>query len=408
MRYENNDLLREYLHRGAAGPHREHAKHPAFELDADAFSDALAQVRHQHPHLSEPQAEARAAFRLLTRGAPPKAAESAPSPAHHTHEHPVRAYFTRDYLERIAPDAWYYAKLVWAIALLLLALTAVLLLTARAAHGATPALANVAHANASRSNTLRPAAPRSNASHFNAVRANDVIRALIARPPALLPQITGGGSVAARLQFLNGSSLWSSVSASNPLPITCISGCSGGGGGGGSGTSSVDEAAFTEGTTSFAPAGGYYKSSYTALTSGEQGAVALTANRAFHITAYGSGGNELFTSGNAAYVQFPSAQPVSIAATVATQAAGNASVLSGQQAVTVSAAALGTNTTKTVCIKALAANTMNVYVGASGVTTATGMELAPGNAYCVPATNTNLFYVIASATGASVSWVASN
>jgi hypothetical protein len=242
--------------------------------------------------------------------------------------------------------------------------------------------------------SARSAPPAPNA---NTVRAQDLAQALLLRPPALLPQLAGG-SFAARMQFLNGSSAWTGVSASSPLPITCISGCSGGSGGGG--TSSVDETPFTEGTTTFAPAGGYYKSTYTALTSGQLGAVALTANRAFHTTPYSSGGTELFTSGNAAYVQFPAAQSVSVA--------GNSAVLSGQQSVTASAVALATNTAKTVCVKALAGNTINVYLGASGVTTATGMELAPGNAYCVPATNTNLFYVIAGTTGASVSWVASN
>ena len=94
--------------------------------------------------------------------------------------------------------------------------------------------------------------------------------------------------------------------------------------------------------------------------------------------------------------------------TVPVQIIGDGTVLSGQQAVTGSAAALATNTAKTACVKALIGNTINVYVGPSGITTSTGMELAPGEIVCLPVTNTNLLYVIASTTGASVSWIATN
>lgn len=87
---------------------------------------------------------------------------------------------------------------------------------------------------------------------------------------------------------------------------------------------------------------------------------------------------------------------------------GNGTVLSGQQAVTGSAVALATNTTKSACVKALVSNTINVFVGPSGITTATGFLLAPGESFCAPVTNTNLFFVIASTTGASVSWIATN
>lgn len=50
-------------------------------------------------------------------------------------------------------------------------------------------------------------------------------------------------------------------------------------GAGSGGTALADEATFTEGTTSFTPIGGVYKSSQTALTSGQAGAVALSAAR---------------------------------------------------------------------------------------------------------------------------------
>jgi hypothetical protein len=87
------------------------------------------------------------------------------------------------------------------------------------------------------------------------------------------------------------------------------------------------------------------------------------------------------------------------------QEVGNAAVLSGQQAVTAAAVALATNASKNVCLKALIGNTINVYAGPTGVTISTGMELAPGDAVCLPVNNSNLLYVIASTTGASVSWI---
>ena len=87
---------------------------------------------------------------------------------------------------------------------------------------------------------------------------------------------------------------------------------------------------------------------------------------------------------------------------------GSAAFLANQQAVTASAVALATNTVKGLCVKALTANTINVYVGGSGVTTSTGDELGPGDGRCYPLNNTNLVFVIASTTGASVSWSAWN
>jgi len=94
--------------------------------------------------------------------------------------------------------------------------------------------------------------------------------------------------------------------------------------------------------------------------------------------------------------------------TVPVQTVGDGAVLSNQQGVTGSAVALASHNAKTACVKALIGNTINVYVGPSGVTDSTGMELAPGQAVCLPVTNTNLLYVIASTTGASVSWIATN
>jgi hypothetical protein len=83
---------------------------------------------------------------------------------------------------------------------------------------------------------------------------------------------------------------------------------------------------------------------------------------------------------------------------------GRATFNSGQKAVTATAANLGSNATTSVCVHALIGNTINVYAGASGVTDSTGMELPPGQGYCWQLANTNLVYVIASTTGASVSF----
>lgn len=93
---------------------------------------------------------------------------------------------------------------------------------------------------------------------------------------------------------------------------------------------------------------------------------------------------------------------------VSSTIAGNGTVLSGQQSVTGTAAALATHTTKSICVKASLANTINVFVGPTGVTTGTGLELTPGAGACLSATNSNLVFVIASTTGAAVSWLASN
>lgn len=105
---------------------------------------------------------------------------------------------------------------------------------------------------------------------------------------------------------------------------------------------------------------------------------------------------------------YKGSSPAPIAETQDIIIIGNGTVLSGQQAVTGSAVALASNATKSVCVKANLANTINVYVGPSGVSTSTGLELPPGGGACILVTNTNLLYVVASTTGASVSWLASN
>lgn len=80
-------------------------------------------------------------------------------------------------------------------------------------------------------------------------------------------------------------------------------------------------------------------------------------------------------------------------------------VLSGQQAVTASAVALASHAlTRGICVTALSTNSISVFVGPSGVTTSTGIELVAKAGYCVAVANSNAIYVIASTTGASVTW----
>jgi hypothetical protein len=79
-------------------------------------------------------------------------------------------------------------------------------------------------------------------------------------------------------------------------------------------------------------------------------------------------------------------------------------VASGQQAVTTTAAVVAGISYGDVCIKALNGNSIPVYLGGAGVDV-TGMELAPGNVYCAPGVNAGEFFVIASTTGAAISWV---
>jgi len=82
-----------------------------------------------------------------------------------------------------------------------------------------------------------------------------------------------------------------------------------------------------------------------------------------------------------------------------------AAILSGQQSVTASAVALATHTlAKGICVNALSTNSISVFVGPSGVTTSTGFELTAKAGYCVAVANSNALFVIASTTGASVTW----
>jgi hypothetical protein len=103
-------------------------------------------------------------------------------------------------------------------------------------------------------------------------------------------------------------------------------------------------------------------------------------------------------------------QPVSVnpAGNIQNQPIGDATFLSGQQAVTATAVALATHAARAICVSALLANTIPVYLGATGVLITTGLELQPGQNGCFMVNNSNLIFVVASTTGASVTWALVN
>lgn len=98
----------------------------------------------------------------------------------------------------------------------------------------------------------------------------------------------------------------------------------------------------------------------------------------------GRGGNALNTSA------MPSGNPL----------------VTGQQAVLATAAALPSNfLTRGISVEAKSTNTATIFVGGPGVTTATGLELPAGAAVTLQVANSNVVYVIAVATGQTVTWL---
>lgn len=80
-------------------------------------------------------------------------------------------------------------------------------------------------------------------------------------------------------------------------------------------------------------------------------------------------------------------------------------VATKQQAVTATATVVSGISYGTVCIKALSTNSISVFIGGPGVTTSTGFELTATQVPYCATVNSLPFYVIASTTGASVSWI---
>lgn len=97
----------------------------------------------------------------------------------------------------------------------------------------------------------------------------------------------------------------------------------------------------------------------------------------------------------------------SIPVVIATEQSVQGSLINGQSTIGLSAVQLSSNSLKQgVVIKASSSNTGIVYIGnSSGVTTSSGFELGAGESVTIPINNTNLVYLIANASGQSISFV---
>lgn len=94
-----------------------------------------------------------------------------------------------------------------------------------------------------------------------------------ANSTAKLPVIPAVANTAAPT-YTSGDQVPLSTDTGGNLRVTCAN-CSGGSGG----TAQADAGSFTQGTSSFTPVGGEYNTSPTSLTSGQAGAVLMTATR---------------------------------------------------------------------------------------------------------------------------------
>lgn len=176
--------------------------------------------------------------------------------------------------------------------------------------------------------------------------------------------------------------------------------------------SSADGSSFSTGGVissgsigSCASAGSYITPSAVTPTKFARLTPSVTGTGTVTVVLYAYTENPAASSGAASNVTIlNSSLPVTGSGTFSTQPSGFGAVVSGQQAVTATAAALASNAAHGVCVKALAANTIDVFVGPTGVTTSTGYPLSAGDGICYQVSNSNLIFVIASTTGASVAW----
>lgn len=83
-------------------------------------------------------------------------------------------------------------------------------------------------------------------------------------------------------------------------------------------------------------------------------------------------------------------------------------VVNNQQVVTTSAVALPSGTiTEGFVLQALSTNSVSIFAGGAGVTTATGIEIPPGAAVSILVNNTNKVYVICASGSPVVTWLGS-
>ena len=121
-------------------------------------------------------------------------------------------------------------------------------------------------------------------------------------------------------------------------------------------------------------------------------------------------GNEVAVTSNALDVNIAGGASIDIGDV---EVKGHAAIADGSNtSVGTSAEYLYGDSTSVPCkhvdIMAATANTGIIYVGATGVTTATGIALYAGDVYSVDIENLNLLYVLASVNGEDVQWVVYN
>ena len=84
---------------------------------------------------------------------------------------------------------------------------------------------------------------------------------------------------------------------------------------------------------------------------------------------------------------------------------GSDRVTAGQMPVLATASGLPNIPVKAVTLRADPANLINIMVGDSTVTTTTGFILEPGDAVSLNISNLNAIFVVASTTGAALTWL---
>jgi hypothetical protein len=170
--------------------------------------------------------------------------------------------------------------------------------------------------------------------------------------------------------------------------------------GGSSGASATDEAAFTAGTSTFAPEGGVFNDSLAALTSGQEGTGRQTAYRARHVNLRSNSGTEVGTLANALRTDpvGTTTQPVSIQSGVQSSAPvfGQAKIATTGAAVQLSNSSVPI--VSGLLVSAPSNNSQKIVLGNSGVTntvdgTGNGFILEPGDKVTLPVTNVNVLYI---------------
>lgn len=157
-------------------------------------------------------------------------------------------------------------------------------------------------------------------------------------------------------------------------------------GGGTGGTSAVDEAAFTEGTSSYTPIGGTFKTSQTALTSGQGGAVALSAAREMNCLG------KIWDGTNTAAVKAASTAPLTTDPALVVAISPNSVNANGQAVMASSAPVVIASNQSAIPVNPSAAATGGAtnlhFFSVTGTPTATAIKASAGTLYGVQAINT--------------------